>query len=75
MNENDLVYAIAARAKVLGNKPLSFLISFLRLTVETADTWYGAQKEGKFKNRGELIEKILTEEFCKESPRELLPIE
>lgn len=61
---NDLIYAIAARVKVLADQPLPEL----RYSVGTADTYWGAQRENAHKTRGELIEEILEEEFLKEFP-------
>jgi len=64
MNFNDLVFNVSKRAKELADKP----INELRLAVGTADTLQGAIQETKHMSRGELIESILTEEFCQEFP-------
>lgn len=56
MDTNDLVYKIAARVKTLANERTSVL----RLIAGP-----------KYMNRGELIEIIITEEFCKEFPDEI----
>jgi hypothetical protein len=67
MNTNDLVYKIAARVAVLATESLPEL----RYSVGTADTWNGAQRENRHKNRGELIEEILHDEFIEEFPKEI----
>lgn len=66
-NENDLVYAVAVRVKALANATLPAL----RFQVGEADTWHGAQREGRGKTRGDLIEEILIEEFVRDFPRTL----
>lgn len=59
MNENDLVFKIAARAKVLADLSLPVF----RRVVES--------QVGN-KARGALIEEALTDEFCVEFPKELV---
>lgn len=66
-NANDLVYAIAAKAKELGDKNMMLL----RLNAGYGcETEAEALKQGKGKTRGQLIEEILVEEFTHEFPKE-----
>jgi hypothetical protein len=58
-NTNDLVYAIAALAKELGNKPMREL----RRWVES--------DMGPSATRGDLIEQEILDEFIEEFPREI----
>jgi hypothetical protein len=65
MDTNDIVYAVAKRARELANKP----VLELRIAVaEAATSASGAVKETRGQSRGELIEAILCEEFIKEFP-------
>ena len=62
MTRNELVYAVAEKAKHLANSTLPQL----RYAAGNADTFGGAQRENKHKDRGELVEELLTEEFILE---------
>jgi hypothetical protein len=56
----DLLYAVAARAKVLAEDK----VDNLRASVETAqETRAAAIAENRHKTKGDLIEEILIEEF------------
>lgn len=66
MTHNDLVYKVSARARELANRPMPEL----RYAAGTADTWSGAQREHRFKKRGDLVEDILVEEFILEQDKE-----
>jgi hypothetical protein len=59
MNANDLLYAIAKRARDLCDKP----VSYARLCYGTADTITGAIEESKGMSKGEVIEAVLIDEF------------
>ena len=63
---NDVVYAVAEKAKVLANNTLP---SLRYAAAVNAKTWAGAQLECAYKSRGELVEEILLEEFLEEFPR------
>ena len=70
MNVNDLVYKIAERAKKLSN------LTLFALRLEHAEGIYfptqGAARRATLgMTRGELIEAVLTDEFCEEFPREI----
>jgi hypothetical protein len=60
-NTNDIVFAVAEMAKKLGNLNLPDL----RRRADYVD------EDPKYKNRGELIEKILCEEFLTEHPKDI----
>lgn len=66
---NDIVYAVAEKAKKLADEP----IDQLRLAVASMDstTLSAARRELAGQSRGELMEQILEEEFCEEFPREV----
>ena len=55
----ELMWAMAARARELAGRS----INELRLAVGTADTPSAAIAESRHKDRGQLIEEILSEEF------------
>jgi len=63
---NDLVYALAARAKELANMGMRQL----RTAQYGVDAPGQAQYEFAHLNRGELVENVLTEEFVEEFPKE-----
>jgi DNA-directed RNA polymerase subunit K/omega len=65
-NHNDLVYAVAARAKELGNMEMPEL-SRAQYGVDTPGQ---ALKEFAHEDRGTLVENVLLEEFIEEFPRE-----
>jgi len=67
MNVNDLVYKMAARARILADQKMVEL----KLTVGTADGVRAAIAESIGRSRGDLIEEILLEEFVEEFPREV----
>lgn len=68
MTTNDVVYKLAERAKVLADSPYRAL---RRTAPNTADLPSQAEKENKHLTRGQLVEIILTEEFCEEFPKEI----
>ena len=55
----DLVYAMAERARVLGDEP----VRMLRLKVSTQDSITAALAETAHMSKSQLIEDILIEEF------------
>jgi hypothetical protein len=64
---NDLVYAIAKRAKELGNEK----VDTLRLIAGyNCDTENQARQMNKYETRGSLIDIILTEEFVEETDKD-----
>lgn len=67
LNENDLLYLIAKRARGLGDMTMSSLRS--TNGYDCSSDWE-AQQKSKGMSRGELIETILSEEFHKEFPRD-----
>ena len=68
-NLNDVVYAIAERAKVLANQK----IDELRRSVasQEAHTEHAMWSESRHKSRGDMVEEILLEEFIEETPRDI----
>jgi hypothetical protein len=64
---NDLVYAVAKRARELGDLKLPELRSEAGYN---CDTEAEALRVNAHMKRGELIEYILTEEFCEECDRD-----
>lgn len=64
---NDLVYAIAKRAKELGNEK----VDTLRLIAGyNCDTENQARQMNQYETRGSLIDIILTEEFIEETDKD-----
>ncbi len=60
MNERtELVYALALRARVLAGQP----IDYLRRSVSVGDNVSGLDADTRYRNRGDLMEEILVEEF------------
>lgn len=66
-NANDLVCAVAKRAHELANKKLDNLRG---VAGYGCDTEAEAVRLNKHRDRGDLIEEILTEEFWAEFPKE-----
>jgi hypothetical protein len=67
-NENELVAAVAARAKALADHP----IDVVRQIASTSDTGslYSARQEARGESKGALVEAILLDEFQVEFPRD-----
>ena len=68
MNENDIIYKVAARAKDLCDKDLSWLRS--EYSGEQVLT-RAAHQASIGMSKGELVEAILLEEFYVEFPRNI----
>lgn len=67
-NVNDLVYAVAARAKALADMP----IPALRMAcAENSNTMHEAKGETLGMSRGDMIEKVLLDEFIAEFPADI----
>jgi hypothetical protein len=67
-NVNDVIYAVAKRAGELSNMTMDEL----RLTAGyNCDNMTQAREAHRGMNRGELVELVLTEEFCEEFPKEI----
>lgn len=64
---NDLVYAVAKRARELGELKLPDL----RVAAGYGcDTFAEAERMNRYRTRGDLIEEILTEEFVEENDKD-----
>ena len=63
---NDLVYAMARRAKELSDMTMLTL----HMEVGTCDTKFGRAQELLGLSKGELVERSLTEEFVEEFDKE-----
>ena len=59
MTAEELMHAIAARAKFWADQPLDHL----RMQCGTANTPQGAIRENRWRRRGDLLEEILWDEF------------
>lgn len=66
--ENDLVYTIAKRVRELADKKMTELRSINGYGCSTEQE---AQQKDRGMTRGEVIEAIIIDEFCQESPRTL----
>ena len=60
---NDLVFAIAQRAKDLADMKMPHLREANGFNCDTA---HEAREKDKYKSRGDIIEEILTEEFLED---------
>jgi hypothetical protein len=63
---NDLVYAIAKRAAQLADLKMPELRG---VNGYGCETFYESQQKDKYKNRGQITEEILIEEFLEELDR------
>lgn len=68
-NVNDVVYAVAKRARELADKKMPELRECNGYGCYTPGE---ARRKDAHKSRGEIIEEILTEEFTEEFPKEVL---
>jgi hypothetical protein len=66
---NDVIYAVAKRARELANESMDELR--LTLTSSAEGSLHAARQEFTGYTKGELIEAILTEEMCEEFPRNI----
>ena len=66
---NDVVYAVSKRARELANEKMDDLR--LMVSTDPFGSIHAARVEFAGCDRGELIEMILTEEFCEEFPRSI----
>jgi len=67
-NVNDVVYAVAKRARELADKRMDELRLANGYGCNTPSE---ARAKDRYKSRGDIIEELLTEEFIEEFPQDL----